>query len=248
MTKTQHYRETLARITDWEPFLLAESGLPGPRGNLELAAVVADMGSRAQFERFLSVPDERAQVNSPGEFLVFCGVVGLGRLLAEGDHSLLPRIRRYASDFRWRTREAVAMALQRWGRSDMAALLAEMEHWAAGNRLEQRAAAAAVAEPALLRNPADAVRALSLLDTITRTIPGAPDRRAEDFKTLRQGLGYCWSVVVAAVPEAGKAAMERWFAADSPDARWIMRENLKKNRLAQMDADWVTYWRDRLKT
>ncbi|HPU86172.1 MAG TPA: hypothetical protein PLE60_12670 [Candidatus Latescibacteria bacterium] len=248
MRKMGNYRATLARLTDWEPFLLAESGLPGPRGNLELAAVVADMGTREQFDRFLSVPHDQAPVNSPHEFLVFCGVVGLGRLLAEGDHSLLPRIRRYASDFRWRTREAVAMALQRWGRTDMAALLDEMQHWAVGNRLEQRAAAAAVAEPALLKKPSEAIRALSLLDTITRTLPGAPDRRTEDFKTLRQGLGYCWSVVVAAVPESGEVAMERWFAADNPDVRWVMKENLKKKRLAQMDADWVTYWRDRLKT
>lgn len=248
MQKMQHYRDILAKLTDWEPYLLAESGLPGPRGNLELAAVVADNGTREQFARFLAVPDDQAPVNSPHEFLVFCGVIGLGRLLAEGNRSFLPRIRSYASDFRWRTREAVAMALQRWGRTDMPALFDEMEHWAVGNRLEQRAAAAAIAEPALLKKHPEAIRALSILDAITRTIPDAPDRRTEEFKTLRQGLGYCWSVVAAAAPNAGKAAMERWFTVDDPDVRWVMKENLRKNRLAQMDTDWVTYWGRSLKT
>jgi hypothetical protein len=61
-----------------------------------------------------------------GEFLAFCGVLGLGKLIAQGQLDLLPRLRNYASDPHWRTREAVAMALQRWGQVDMANLLQEM--------------------------------------------------------------------------------------------------------------------------
>ncbi len=56
---------------------------------------------------------------------------------------------------------------------------------------------------------------------------------------LRKGLGYCWSVAVAALPEPGKARMERWLASDDPDVRWIMRENLKKARLQRLDPEWV---------
>jgi hypothetical protein len=40
--------------------------------------------------------------------------------------------------------------------------------------------------------------------------------------------------------------MEKWFACDDPDVRWIMRENLKKNRLERMDAGWVRGWRGKL--
>ena len=40
MTKADIYRDTLETLPDWEAYLLAESGLPGPRGNLELAAAV----------------------------------------------------------------------------------------------------------------------------------------------------------------------------------------------------------------
>jgi hypothetical protein len=32
---------------------------------------------------------------------------------------------------------------------------------------------------------------------------------------------------------------EKWLADPDKDVRWIMRENLKKNRLVRMDADWV---------
>ena len=49
-----------------------------------------------------------------------------------------------------------------------------------------------------------------------------------------------------ALPEKGKQVMERWFTVEDRDVRWIMRENLRKNRLARMDAKWVEYWKDKL--
>ena len=33
--------------------------------------------------------------------------------------------------------------------------------------------------------------------------------------------------------------MEKWLTSSDKDIRWIMKENLKKNRLVRMDADWV---------
>jgi hypothetical protein len=33
--------------------------------------------------------------------------------------------------------------------------------------------------------------------------------------------------------------MENWFSHDDKDVRWIMKENLKKKRLARLDAEWV---------
>ena len=98
------------------------------------------------------------------------------------------------------------MALQRWGDADMAGLLAAMTDWAAGNPLEQRAAAAALCEPRLLRRPEHAAAVLTILDEITASIPQLTDRKSDAFKTLRQGLGYCWSVAVAALPDDGQAA------------------------------------------
>lgn len=239
MTKIDTYRQTLRTLTDWEPYLLAESGLPGPRGNLELAQAVADEGDEPLFWRLLAYDATTAPTNTPQEFLAFCGVVGLGRLLADGRTDLLPTLRTHANDPRWRTREGVAMALQRWGKVHMDALLAEMAAWSQGTPLEQRAAAAALCEPAQLHNPAHAAQTLHLLDAITASLAQSPDRRGEAFLALRKGLAYCWSVAVAAHPAAGKPLFERWLVATDRDVRWVMRQNLEKQRLVRMDPGWV---------
>jgi len=240
--KTDTYRQTLRTLRNWDQFLLKESGLPGPRANLELVQAVADEGTLDLFRRYLTYTPDRASTNSPEVFLTVCGVVGLGRLLAEGDLAQLAALHECANDPRWRVREAVAMGLQRWGDADMPALLKAMAAWVKGSLLERRAAAAALCEPRLLKDPKHAKRVLKLLDTITTSIVRETDRRAEDFKTLRQALGYCWSVAVVALPIEGKPAMEKWLVNSDPDVAWIMRENLKKNRLQRMDAAWVKEW------
>jgi len=244
--KTDRYRHTLRTLPDWDAYLLAESGLPGPRGNLELLQAVADEGDAALFQRYLSFDPDQAPANSPHVFLAMCGVVGLGRLLAEGQTDTLETLRRYASDPRWRIREAVAMALQRLGDHDMGALLRSTKEWSKGGPLEQRAAAAAVCEPRLLREARYARRVLRLLDRITTSVSRVSDRKSGDFKVLRQALGYCWSVAVAALPADGKRMMAQWFSSHDRDVIWIMKENLKKDRLMRMDAEWTTTWRTRL--
>jgi hypothetical protein len=246
MSKVEEYRQALRELDDWDPFLLRESGLPGPRGNIELGRAVAEEGDEGLFQRYLSFDAELAPVNSPQEFLAFCGVLGLGRLISEGSTELLGSLREFASDPRWRTREAVAMALQRIGEVDMDLLLDEMEAWSRGRLLERRAAAAGVCEPRLLKDPAQVRRALALLDAVTASILDVEDRRSEEFLALRKGLGYCWSVAVVALPDEGKQTMESWFSSDDKDVRWVMKENLKKKRLQRMDAEWVDRSKARL--
>jgi hypothetical protein len=243
MKKADSYRQILKTLPDWEPYLLQESGLPGPRGNIELAQVVADEGTRELFEHFLSYTPEVAPVNSPQEFLAFCGVVGLGKLLAGGEDKILITLRPYASDPRWRTREAVAMALQRLGKANMGKLLDATEIWSRGNWYEKRAAAAALAEPVLLKNNKDALKALRILDGMTAAMENSPNSRSEGFKVFQQGMSYCWSVVVAAAPTEGKRLMEKWLACNNRIIRRVMQENLKKKRLVRMDAAWVEKWR-----
>lgn len=246
MTKYEEYCDKLKQIQEWEPYLLEMSGLPGPRGNLELAQAAADLGDAARFEAWLRYGPELAGTNTPQVFLAVCGTVGLGRLLSEGEQNRLETLRGLANDPRWRMREAVAMALQRWGNEDMPALVSAMDIWAAnGTLLEQRAAAAAVCEPKLLKDAALAQRVVSMLDTITRSMLHETDRSSEDFKTLRQGLAYCWSVSTAAAPAAGKNIMEKWMACEDHDIRWIMKQNLGKKRLERMDAAWVAKCREK---
>lgn len=246
MTKADEYRTQLRALDNWDSYILRESGLPGPRGNIELAQVVADEGDLQLFQRYITYTANKTPTNSPYEFLAFCGIVGLGRLLAEGNHNLLNTLRQHASDPRWRIREAVAMALQRLGDVDMEQLITEIRDWSQGTSLEQRAVAAALCEPRLLGRVEHAREVLQILDGITTSLERKNNRRGEDFLTLRKGLGYCWSVAVVALPEEGKSLMEKWLVKSDKDVQWIMKENLKKARLARMDAEWVKKWRGKI--
>jgi hypothetical protein len=242
MNKIDRYRELLRSQADWEAFLLQESGLPGRRANIELAHAVAEEGDEGCFRAYLANTAHVAPTNSPREFLTFCGVLGLGRLLTEGELGILTELRHYASDPRWRIREAVAFALQRFGEAYPERLLKEMARWVSGGQLERRAAVAALCHPGLLTDRGFALGVLEVLDSITAKVSETEDRRSQDFKALRKGLGYGWSVAVEALPSEGKNMMERWFNIDDTDIRWIMRSNLRKKRLSRVDEEWVKRW------
>lgn len=246
MNKVDYFRQELLKLDDWTEYLLAESGLPGPRGNIELARAVALEADAELLTYYLSFDEESAPTNSPYEFLAFCGTLGQGRLITEGNLESLKILRQAALDSRWRIREAVAMALQYYGSYDMVGLLKEMEVWSKGNHFEQRAAAAALCEPALLKDPINTQEVLRILDAITASLYESEDRRQESFKVLRKGLGYCWSVAVVADPLTGKQLMEKWLIVEDPDVRWMMRENLKKKRMMRMDPNWVSDWMEKL--
>jgi hypothetical protein len=235
--KTDAYRQYLASTPDWEDYLLRESGLPGPRSNLELLAVAAEMGDPQRLGAYLALTPEQAPRDDPHVFLVTVALLNLGHQLAKGDLNVLPEIRRLANDPRWRVREVVAMALSLWGEVNMPALLDEMTSWAGGTALEQRAAAAGLCEPRLLHAPEYARRTLAILDTITASIPSRAERRSEEFKALRKGLGYCWSVAAAALPAEGLPYFRKWLSSPDADVLWIMRENLKKNRISRFKTE-----------
>jgi len=65
LTKTDDYKRKLHTLDNWDSYLLKESGLPGPRGNLELAQVVAEEGNRQLFQRYIAYTSALAPVNSP---------------------------------------------------------------------------------------------------------------------------------------------------------------------------------------
>jgi HEAT repeat protein len=113
------YRAQLRQLRDWEEFLKAHSGLPGPRANLELVQAVGDEADSELLWRLSASSDE---------FLALCGAAGLGRVAAT-EPTALPWLKELASDPRWRVREGVAIALQRLGRANMPRLLAEMDEW-----------------------------------------------------------------------------------------------------------------------
>lgn len=214
---------------EWDDYLARHSGLPGPRANLELLEAAGDLAP---------APALRRWAGSDDEYLAAVGAAGLGRLAVEGDDAALDELRGAAGDERWRVREAVAIALQRLGDADRDRLFAIASAWADGSPLEQRAAIAAVCEPRLLRAPADAARAVAVVDVVTRSLAALPTgrRRDADVRTLRKALGYCWSVAVAADPGAGFPAFEALADVPDADVAWVLRENLRKARLDRADA------------
>ncbi len=247
MAKIDEYRRTLSGLQHWEEYLMEHSNLPGPRGNLELAHAVAAEGNEEKFDALLLRDSPDIYENTPEVFVVFCGVVGLGSLLRNGDFQRLETLRSYANDPRWRIREAVAIALQVCAPARPAELLDWMQQWAQGSLLEQRAAVAALCEPSFLTAPQVCQRTLEILGDITARLARQAGRKTEAFRILRQTLGYAWSVAVAAAPQPGKAAFESWLDLPDADIRWVMKENLSKNRLRRMDSAWVQTCQARLK-
>lgn len=236
MSVREEHRAAL-RALDGDPaavraYLTARSGLPGPRANLELIGAFADV---APAGLVLALAD------SPDEYLRCCGTVGLGRLVvdvptgARTDLTDLLRVR--AAEVSWRVREAVAMGLQRIGDAEPALLLALVASWVDDqDPLVRRAAVAGICEPRLLRTPATATAALDACAAATVSIHMLPSdaRRDMGVRTLRQSLGYCWSVAVAADPDAGLPRFAALRGSDDPDVAWIVRENEKKTRLRRL--------------
>ena len=215
MTKTHDYEIALAGLADWDDFLLRESGLPGPRGNLELADAFARVAGEDLMVRYAALGPDVAPTNSPQEFLAFCGVLGFGRLVAEGQRSRLADLRRAAGDPRWRQREACARALQIFGDADLAALLHVAEEWCGGSRLEQRAALAGICEPRLLREPEAARVALRLLDRVTASMRQAAGRR---LGRLSRSCARAWATAGASPSLPFPMRASRPWTSGSPRA------------------------------
>ncbi|GAA4193069.1 hypothetical protein GCM10022288_26250 [Gryllotalpicola kribbensis] len=212
-------------------YLDENSWLPGPRANLTLVDAFADVA-----------PEEIVWqlTGSPDEFRRLCGAAALGRLYLErpGDAAVLERLTELAVDDNWRVREGVAMALQRVGDASPELLLTLVDGFLAGSSRVVRAAVAGICEPRLLRTPRMAEVALDACRRATEHLQTVPfeQRRHDDVRTLRQALGYCWSVAIAAAPERGLALWRELEAraASDADIAWIVSENLTKARLKRV--------------
>jgi hypothetical protein len=209
-------------------YLSAHSNLPGPAANLTLlkaAGEVLDPGQAAHLRQ------------EDDEYLRSCGVMTLGRTWFESDPAEAARLlTQYAADPSWRVREAVAMAAQRIGDHDRAAVARLVGQWAGQDHpLVLRAAVAAICEPRLLSNQDMAAVALATCQRVTAAYAGwdPPRRHHPDARTLRQALGYCWSVAVAADPAAGWAVFQALDTTDA-DLAWIGRSNRAKARLKRL--------------
>ena len=233
-----------------EDFLLANSGLPGPRGNLELAAAFADCyvdripadWEHDTLERWAGISAEEAPYGTSGEYLPFCAMQALSSLYqctGDAERRKIASILRWAAaDKRWRLRESCAMALQRIGEMCFSDLLEIVQDWERGaSLLELRALIAALAHPPLLRDPDKARLALDFAGSVMLRVQGlsAEEDRTDELRVLKQGLEYALSVYVAALPDDGFDLLDKWAVSPSKSIRQIVKANLGKSRLSRFE-------------
>jgi len=254
MGKREKHKQDLTELLDQvletdqtillKDYIAANSNLPGPRGNLELAQawgevaeVYAGQVAEKLWDLCIEMTNISAAVNDPKELIPFCGTVGIGAIgavvpdLFEGTIATLKVL---ANDSRWRMREAVPMGLTRLITSRSRDTLQALKTWTVdGSLLELRAVAAGVAEPVLLKNREIAAAALELHKNIFKRVLETEARKTENFRVLKKALGYTLSVVAKANPQPGFAYMTQLVDTQDKDVLWIVKENLKKNRLVK---------------
>jgi hypothetical protein len=232
-----------------EFYLLDQSRLPGPRANLELvsdlsyllAVLAAERPDkvRALLDSLIGDDEKKVVSNTPAEFVVLCGVVAYGTCAAalpKWRSAVFELLDQQACSPCWRIRQGVEIASQRLLLDAAPETISHLVILATqGNYYQQRASIATVAEPSLLFNSDNVQAALSILEIILERLRSSPaaDRKREDFRVLRQTLGYAVSVITAADPEKGFALMRSCATWGDTDIVWILRENLKKKRLAK---------------
>ena len=107
-------------------FLVSNSNLPSPRGNLELAIAFAEVVEAYSLRKseilwklcleLAKISADEAPTNNPKEFLTFCGTYAIGAIASVSwtfFEKALGLFRELADDSRWRIREAVAMGIQK---------------------------------------------------------------------------------------------------------------------------------------
>jgi hypothetical protein len=234
-----------------EGYLTAHSALPGPRMNIALASTFADVIGRlvtqpdmppvdrleALLDGWAELTLVEAPANDPREILPSTAALTYGQVaVARPDwwNDEVRKLRRAASHRRWRVREMVAAALQRMLAADWQRTYQVLTNWLLDDDpLVIRASAAAIAEPPLLKNKARGDDALFIQARAVEWLARLPQerRREEAVGVLRKALGYTLSVATAATPEAGLALLVQLSASADKDIQWIVRENLKKQRL-----------------
>lgn len=206
---------------------------------MELLKLIVELGNEKIFEECIKYDETIAPTNTEGEFVAMCGVAGLGKLINEGKFEKFDLLKKFASDNRWRVREAVAIALQFIGEKDFKTLIKGISKWENGNPYEKRAVVAGLCEPSLLKDKHNSEIVLKILNEILNSIKGISNRKSEQFRVLRKGLGYGLSVAIVSYPEKGKILFEKFKTETDKDIQWILKENLKKKRLERMDKKWT---------
>lgn len=218
-------------------YLLKNSNLPGPRGNLKLLYDFSETAKEEIIEKCLDYikPDIK---NSPEEFVAMCGVLSFSIKNKNYVKDVITFLKITANHGSWRIREAVAMAIQEIFKDNMKESIQELKGLVGGSELEKRAVVAGLCEPKLLNDKDVNKEILNILLSITKSF-SHDNKLSREEDSLKKSLGYGWSVVISKEKEEGKKRFEELFKYKGKHINWIIRENLKKSRLKTMDNEWV---------
>jgi hypothetical protein len=247
-------RALAGNVRPLEFFLRDQSRLPGPRANLELAndmsyLLAASVSRSADSVHsllcyFTNADGKSVISNTPSEFVMLCGIIAFGACASAEPswrEEVINLLDQHACSPYWRVREAVALAFQHILCADTQKVIPHLLYLARhGSYLQQRAAIATIAEPSMLYVPELLAAALELQRLVLERLHAVPlnsRKNNEEFRILRRALGYTLSVVTAAAPDQGFALMRECAAWNDSDVIWILRENLKKKRLAKFTQD-----------
>ena len=218
-----------------ERFIIDNSNLPGPRGNLELAFALAEIYDDLDILlKWIKISEDEADVNDPKSFLSFCSAVCLGKMYTKTkDQQIIAILKQLANDGRWRMREAVAFGFQHIGEDDFNELKSIFSQWIKeSNNFEKRAMLVSLAHPIFL-NEENSKFCFEIAGIVLNEM-----NRENNFAVLRKGLEFTISVFVVANPKLGFNFIKRWIGKDKVIDK-IIKENLKKNRVVRVYPDEV---------
>lgn len=224
-------------------YLKEHSNLPGPRANLELLYSFIANAQEEEIAACLEHPYESN--NSPEEFVLMCGLAAAIYNNASTGNAIPLNLTQYANHESWRVREGICFGFQKSKNfMEPAEMLSALMPLLSGTALEQRTYIATLCEPSLLKNYIQANHVLESLLDVTLTNFNQNEKLSDDLKVLRKALAYCWSVALCG-DEADPSTFKQLLNyRSSKHIQWILRENLKKNRLQKLGQDWLAAFSD----
>lgn len=225
-------------------YLEENSGLPGPRGNLELAFTFGDF-CREYAEKYrkevwdMCLQFSESEIldlkDDPSVFTPFCGILGLGAagsLSGQRCRKAFKQLRPLSSHSNWRIREAVPKAINSMLFTQTDVVLDEIRGWIGeDNWLPMRSVAAGMIESGKIADETLARQALELHHEILIKVHENFRQKDDAFTALRKGLAFTLSVAVMSLPGPGFELMRSLLKLGDSNIEWIIRENLKKSRL-----------------
>jgi hypothetical protein len=214
--------KVLAAFSAAVGLLVTQPDLPDPQVEA-LEALLDGWAALGEDE----APGDQPEAILPCAAVAADGAVGVARPDWIDDE--LAKLRRAAADERWRVREVVAQSLQRLLAHDWSYVVWELADWAADDDpLVVRGAAAAVAEPPLLREASRAADAHGIQRVAVDRFRSDASGGGSD-RTLRRALGFTLSVTTAATGDF--ALLHELAGSGDADLVWIATQNAKKARL-----------------